>query len=463
MLDLGDRLLQRMRPWLHSVCIALASGVLALSAAPPAPRHAQPRFVFLIETSLPLAGHKAELAQAVATQIESGLEGQMRPGDAFAFWTFDSVLTTNRYPLMTWAPTPGPIIVQELLRAFESLPFAGDARLDPVLQQVIRTTGDLEPVTIVVFRGAPHPVVGTPFDDKINRTLQHAKEQRTSLGPVHVARFLARKGKLMAWSLHTASGQALAVPAMADGLSNAAPPPKLPPPEAAPRKLVQADSRPIAPKAQPEPATISSAPPVAQTVHSEAAHPGAATAPATTIPSSKETQLDSGGDDGRRMAHEEPKAPVSTSPALADDPPVASQPSGAPHSEPATEESAPLPSLPLASQDPPGDSLSGAVEQATEPSSAAAGPPATGTQSEAAPQPAVAPPAPPSPATTPAPIAPEPLPVASGGESGLRFLALGLGLLVVAAAMLFYFARSRGGGVRTSLISQSLDPGKPPP
>ncbi|MFO1501404.1 MAG: hypothetical protein U1G07_23950 [Verrucomicrobiota bacterium] len=161
-----------------------------------------------------MARHKAAIAQAIGFRIENGLEGQMHAGDMFALWTFGESVSTNRYPPMVWMPSAGEGLAGYLRRSWENQPFNGDAQLAHALGEALQLTSISDSITLLIITDGTHPVAGTPFDQKINATLQRAIAGDGAANAIFVTTLLARDGRVIGWSVTTGDGRP--VPAALD-------------------------------------------------------------------------------------------------------------------------------------------------------------------------------------------------------------------------------------------------------
>src|SRR5512146_2748082 len=82
----------RLRLWWLCMLLAVVAAPVT-EAAEPGPL----RFVFLVDTSAAMSGHKLAVIDILNSRISSGFDGQIRAGEAFALWTYAETVATNRY------------------------------------------------------------------------------------------------------------------------------------------------------------------------------------------------------------------------------------------------------------------------------------------------------------------------------------------------------------------------------
>jgi hypothetical protein len=160
------------------------------------------RYVFVVDTSATANGHKQAIINAITTRITAEFEGQVRAGEQFAIWTYDTTLATNRYLPITWNPKKKAAICKSLATALQDQGFYGEGRLDRVMRNIAQATRGCEFVAVAFVNDAVGGIGGTPFDQKINQAYAQAA-QGGSRPSLFVTTLLVRNGRVIGWSVET--------------------------------------------------------------------------------------------------------------------------------------------------------------------------------------------------------------------------------------------------------------------
>ena len=270
------------------LCAALAL-LLALPVAAQNPRPLAPssnRFLFIFETSPGVWRQQAAIQKSVQSLLETGVSGQLRPGDTVGVWTFDRELHAGDFPLETWMPGLEAPATQRITTFLKQRKAGKGSRLDQALDGMFQVVEASESITVFLYSSGGSPVKGTPFDAEINAEFQRNVKAMGKKPMPCVTVLQARRGKLLTYTMTTLPWPVV-VPALAimpspqEAPATPAParvaPPKPvsvvrasePPPAAAPVKPSQpiptTTPEPTRPKTEPDdkgPAPQPSPPPV---------------------------------------------------------------------------------------------------------------------------------------------------------------------------------------------------------
>src|SRR5688572_27973542 len=126
-----------MKYWLVLVqWMVLVTAVAAPVKAPHKPAPPGNRFLFILETSLPMSRLEHGGRQAVFDLIYSGVEGRMRTGDTYGVWTFNEQHSAGVYPMQTWEAQKNLEHASFLGRFLKTQNYAKDGDFTNVLKQL---------------------------------------------------------------------------------------------------------------------------------------------------------------------------------------------------------------------------------------------------------------------------------------------------------------------------------------
>ena len=158
---------------------ALLALALFLSASVQA--MAQERFLFIFDTSSAMKKRLPAVGTELAVLFASNLTNNMHSGDSVAVWTFGTKLNAGKYPLFAWQPENGMAAVTNIMTFLGQQDFWGETHfnaLQPLLDRVISQS---ERLTIIIFCDGAGEINGTPYDNGINGSMEHAE-----IGRAHV-------------------------------------------------------------------------------------------------------------------------------------------------------------------------------------------------------------------------------------------------------------------------------------
>jgi hypothetical protein len=413
--------------WIRVFCLLgwIAAGVQAADATRPAPR----RFLLIVETSSASTKCSTAVESAVRQLVGGAFDGKMKPGDTLGVWTYQDTLDVG-FPMHFWKPSAAwPLseaIVEHLRKRRWDQPPIWENVLTP-LRRVADVSDDLT-VAVITSPGS-RLSMGAELDARIGAVYAEAEAGLRRSKLPFVTFFAIRNGKLVDAAVNSGIGP-WTIPdppvpprPQPEPAREASVPVKL-----APRRLSTQDTMPVlfaSSNASQVLAAVAAAPPIRRaddTVAEPKVVEPAKIAPPVVLPKS-----------------EPPVAviPTATPKTVSPDPavlPTPAPPNRVPVAAVVTETAK---VLPLAAPKIPSPEVAVRVE-------------------------AVAP----GPATAVATVAPKPRPaaprpatiVASVEDSGKVYLALGLGLSVLAVAALWrLLKRGRRVSMPSSLITQSLD------
>ncbi len=393
------------------ICAACAGSPI-LAQTPAKAEETPGQYLFIVDASFSMARQKQTLVRTLSDLILNGLNGQMRPGESFAVWTFNEEVSTLRFTTQIWTPEHREALAERTAQFLNKKRFEKQTRMEKAIAEMWRAVKASEAITVILLSDGDRAVIGTPFDRSLNLAYaERGRELRKARKPF-VTALVARGGQIVAWAI-TAAGEPMILPDVSHLLQLSRPPasptsapPNIPPPSLVPQQIeiAAAEPKPAQPPQEtPSPSIQRSSVPSPTTLPQAASASSAAVRPQETSnpkPPSIVTNPTIDGTDGSAIPA---VAKVETDAPVAD--PI-----------PAKERAQPI-----------------ATHQTVVTSSAPSG-------------------------STPGESAT--LALATPTANSNSYLALGILLLLLALALLFWYLRHGRSKVRSSLISRSLDGGK---
>jgi hypothetical protein len=241
--------------------------------AQPLPQ-AENRFLFIINTSSAMRPMTNGIQEAVLGLIRSQMQGQLRDGDTFGIWTYDSQLHPD-FAMQVWSSQNQGPILQTVSNWLAERPYQNSPHLEKVLPAARRITAVSRVVTLIFIFDGSETMQGTGFDKDINALHQEIGRQMRADHIPFVTVLAAHDGKFFDYRVRTPASISLpqtanffppaqtnAVAAVAAVAATNAPPPVVAakPPE--PRHLEIVLKPTPLPKTNPPPVAVSA--PVAQ-------------------------------------------------------------------------------------------------------------------------------------------------------------------------------------------------------
>ena len=411
--------------------LCLASLLPAGAAETTAPLQEGHRYLFVVDTSANVGRCKEAVERTVHDLVSSGMNGEMQPGDAIAIWTYRDQVNEIGFAPAKWTPPMKEKLANAAGQFVGSLNYDGNSFIYRALVEMLKVVRASKSVTILLISDGTETLQGTPFDRYTNMIyLNDAAEARRKKQPF-VTALLAVDGKIVGCTV-SHGGATITLPQMPESVKARL----LSEREAA--REAEARAKNPSSTAQPMPTPKPAAKELPKKTKPTPAQPAETPAPApmpTTIPT-----------------------PVKTSP------------------QPATTATSPEPKADVPAPEPKMKTPAPVVASVTQPTPAPAAPTATpSAEVTVAMKPApVQPPPVAEPETARETLAkapaneskklantkPKPRQLAAipaqEGFSPMRFLIIGVGLLVVAGVLAIYIVRSRRRTRNPSLISRGM-------
>ena len=192
-----------MKKYFLLLVVSTGLNVISLSAEEPAAKLVENRFLLVVETSAATSRSSKSARGTVRALIESGIQGQMRPGDTLGLWTFNEQLSTS-YPMQQWSPSASKQIGDRADVFLKKMRFEKKSQLNVMLEPLESVVQGSKAITVILISSGNDPIHGTPFDHEINAVYSvYARSLRDSKLPF-VTILIGRNGKLVTYAVNSA-------------------------------------------------------------------------------------------------------------------------------------------------------------------------------------------------------------------------------------------------------------------
>lgn len=232
--------MKHFKPFLK-IAVALTGAVIFFTASAFAQSAlSSNRWLFVVETSRAMKKQLPAAQECVQGLLLSAMNGQMRAGDTFGVWTYDSELHAGDFPMQLWTPDVRLGLAQFTANFIKQQKCKGKAHLDKVMPDLLGLIQSSDTITVLVFSDGYEPFEGTPFDETVNTIYeQHRKELRDAEIPF-VTVLQGRGGTITKCTINSTVGM-ISIPAI--------PQPEIIVQKPEPQPVVEAAAVPIAPAA----------------------------------------------------------------------------------------------------------------------------------------------------------------------------------------------------------------------
>lgn len=160
------------------------------------------RFLFIVETSSAMGRSAKATQQTLRELIESGAQGQMRPGDTFGLWTFQEKLDTT-FPLQHWSADENKKLSAVAIDFLKQHRFEKKAKLETVLPPLYSLVRSSKAITVILISTGSEPIHGSTFDQEINVVYtSNFRKLRDSKIPF-VTAIVGRRGVPVAYAVNS--------------------------------------------------------------------------------------------------------------------------------------------------------------------------------------------------------------------------------------------------------------------
>jgi hypothetical protein len=166
---------------------------------------AENRYLFIVETSKAMRRSLDAARLCVESTLARGISGQLRPGDTFGVWTFDSELHTGVFPMQRWSPEARLNLVEATSAFLRQQRGKGKARLSEVLPPLFNVIENSDTITVLILSQGSQPMSGTPFDDTINQIYAEHRDELKNANIPFVTVLQARGGRIVKCTIDSAA------------------------------------------------------------------------------------------------------------------------------------------------------------------------------------------------------------------------------------------------------------------
>ncbi len=177
-----------------------------------------PHFLIVVDKSFSMLRIDESTRLTVSNLVYTGIQGQMRPGDALKMWIFNEHIYESRYPSLTWDPALNQALANGAVKFIKEQPYQKQTRLDVLLTALYQTVKTASHWTVILISDGDERFQGTPFDAPLNAIYQqHFRELRLAKKPF-VTTLAAQDGRFAAYSV-SAAGEEIAFDDIAQQLA----------------------------------------------------------------------------------------------------------------------------------------------------------------------------------------------------------------------------------------------------
>lgn len=170
------------------------------AVAPPAQEN---RYLIVVDVSKAMLPRAPGSLEAIGELLATGMDGQIRQGDALALWTFSEDLYAGRFPIQHWSAADQGMIGSRVLTFLRDQTIGKVANLDKVMLAASYVIKDSQCLTMIVITDGDAKFHGTPFDNQINESFARlGKKQKKAKMPFVVV-LRSEKGVLKDFSVST--------------------------------------------------------------------------------------------------------------------------------------------------------------------------------------------------------------------------------------------------------------------
>ena len=159
--------------------LVLTSNWLALTPPLFAAERTPETFLLVIDTSFSMAPQKELLSSTLRGLIETGMNGQMKPGDKVNVWVFNRETNTRQFTPLEWRPENRAAVATAVTAFLKEQTFTRISRQDLAMVEIVNSLENRAPLTVLLFSDGFEFVWATTFDAQINGVYrEHATRVR---------------------------------------------------------------------------------------------------------------------------------------------------------------------------------------------------------------------------------------------------------------------------------------------
>ncbi len=203
-----------LRDLVAMAMVLLAFSLLSASGAPapaqvpmaapaPAPAVQENRYLLIVDVSKAMLPRSAGSLEAIGELLATGMDAQIRQGDALALWTFSEDVYAGRFPILHWSAADQGMIGSRILTYLRDQTIGKVANLDKLMLATSYVIKDSQCATVIIITDGEQKFHGTPFDKQINESLDRlGKKQKKAKMPFVIV-LRAENGMLTDYAVST--------------------------------------------------------------------------------------------------------------------------------------------------------------------------------------------------------------------------------------------------------------------
>ena len=205
------------------LAILIPLDVFAAATTPSTTREVKSeghRFLIMIEASKEMNRLGDGVIETALHLVESGFNGQVRDGDAFAIWLYRDRVATHLFEPILWDSKKVAAHRTVVEHFIVQLKYDGEANLKVATTELLQVVDASESVTLLMLSPGETAIEGTPFDGFIQSSFESkSRAIRKEKKPV-VTAFLGVKGDIVDCRV-SAGGKEVQLPSIPESLRNA--------------------------------------------------------------------------------------------------------------------------------------------------------------------------------------------------------------------------------------------------
>jgi hypothetical protein len=169
-------------------------------------RPVENRYLFILETSKEMKREASQAKNVLIQLLYTGVMGQMRAGDTFGVWTYDTTLHAGGIAMQTFTTEDRETITRRTSEYLDSLKFAGEAHLEFALLPALKLATNSPNLTVIIISDGKQAVAGTPFDKEIRALHKKYYDELREAKLPFVTVLVANKGEFISYAVNSALG-----------------------------------------------------------------------------------------------------------------------------------------------------------------------------------------------------------------------------------------------------------------
>lgn len=186
--------------------LCLLLGIRTFAADAPPASEPDYRFLFLIDSSFSMKTKKEAIIKTVGDLISTGFHNVAEEGDLLGIWTYSTHLRTGGFPPQLMTPQESHALADKAANFIDTLKFEGRNDLLPALIELHKYASRGRDMMVFLFCEGNEGVVGTLYDDDINRLFTEHRRTLERANKPFLVMFAYHKGEMNDASIYYGEG-----------------------------------------------------------------------------------------------------------------------------------------------------------------------------------------------------------------------------------------------------------------